>query len=296
MNKKIGICKLCGCNRKLSDSHLIPKFIFRWLKETGTGRLRNVYNIDKRIEDGIKQPFLCERCEEILRNDEDYFSRYIFYPVVNDNMSTFNYDKKLFRFVISVFWRILTEGSIIPDYTDEFTLQKFDEAKKEWAEFLLNNASTIKYNTLQMIIGGDLFHSEDNDNIPKGDIIYFARAVDSAILSNTSKCYLYLKIPRFIFLLPIYGLINEEYIETKVNNGAGFIDTTKGQIKDTDFSNFILNRLHQINTLRTQMSIKQKEISKKDVIKNWNRIKNSDFRIIIDYQNRKLRKDNRGSS
>jgi len=33
----IGKCKLCGNRDELKASHIIPKFIYKWMKETGSG-------------------------------------------------------------------------------------------------------------------------------------------------------------------------------------------------------------------------------------------------------------------
>src|SRR3989338_3970148 len=45
-------------------AHFIPKFVFDWIKKTSaTGYLRQAININKRLQDGAKEKFLCLECE-----------------------------------------------------------------------------------------------------------------------------------------------------------------------------------------------------------------------------------------
>jgi hypothetical protein len=47
-----GTCALCGENKKLRMSHIIPNFVFKWMKETSaTGFLRSAENPKKRLQD-----------------------------------------------------------------------------------------------------------------------------------------------------------------------------------------------------------------------------------------------------
>lgn len=47
-----GTCALCRDNTELKESHIIPKFVGKWLKRTSaTGYLRNIDNINKRQQD-----------------------------------------------------------------------------------------------------------------------------------------------------------------------------------------------------------------------------------------------------
>src|SRR3989338_2133962 len=75
------ICKLCGINDELQNSHIIPSFIYRWLKETsGTGFLRFGQTPNKRVQDGLKDYLLCSSCEGLFQKlytksaDRDRFS------------------------------------------------------------------------------------------------------------------------------------------------------------------------------------------------------------------------------
>ena len=54
-NKKISECALCLKEKTLCDSHIIPSFVYKWLKDTSaTGYLRNGNSPNLRQQDGLK--------------------------------------------------------------------------------------------------------------------------------------------------------------------------------------------------------------------------------------------------
>src|SRR5665647_1861288 len=104
---EFGICRLCDCEKTLKESHIIPKFVFRWMKKTGGKYIRKADNPNKRVEDGVKDYLLCNDCEQLFSKLEDKFARDIFYPYSNSNIDTFKYDNELIKFSISVLYRLL---------------------------------------------------------------------------------------------------------------------------------------------------------------------------------------------
>jgi hypothetical protein len=59
------ICRLCHQEFVPKEkSHIVSAFVYRWLKNSsGTGFLRFGPKINQRVQDGIKDYFLCESCE-----------------------------------------------------------------------------------------------------------------------------------------------------------------------------------------------------------------------------------------
>jgi len=50
-----GSCRLCSRARELQLSHIVPAFVYRWLKDlSGTGFLRFGKNPNRREQDGLK--------------------------------------------------------------------------------------------------------------------------------------------------------------------------------------------------------------------------------------------------
>ncbi len=48
---ELEICALCLKEKPLQESHLIPKFVGKWLKDEGTGYLVSAEDASKRIQD-----------------------------------------------------------------------------------------------------------------------------------------------------------------------------------------------------------------------------------------------------
>ncbi len=117
-SRKVTSCRLCGGNDELVKSHIIPEFVFRWLKKTGSKYGRNPLEPNKRIQDGLKPKLLCMACEQRFGKLETYFSKKHFHPIVNSLDSNgqtafdaFEYTDQLYQFVLSIMWRRLVTGS-----------------------------------------------------------------------------------------------------------------------------------------------------------------------------------------
>ncbi len=58
-------CSLCGEDKELRASHIIPKFVGKWLKKTSaTGYMVSRLEPAKRVQDLPTSPLLCSDCEE----------------------------------------------------------------------------------------------------------------------------------------------------------------------------------------------------------------------------------------
>lgn len=102
-------CALCNKDAELKLSHIIPKFVFRYLKKDSfTGRLRNVLNPNIAVQDGDKQYLLCGECEGLFSKREAKFSTSFFQVYKKDGFSRLDYnDSWLNYFITSVNWRTL---------------------------------------------------------------------------------------------------------------------------------------------------------------------------------------------
>ena len=75
----IGVCGLCSDNGEILESHIVPKFIYKWIKDTSlTGYLRNLKEPNIRRQDGLKMYLLCGACERKFSESEKWFSEKIF--------------------------------------------------------------------------------------------------------------------------------------------------------------------------------------------------------------------------
>lgn len=100
-------CALCHDKSKLELSHIIPKFVLRYLKETSVGLLRSIENPNAVIQDGEKHYLLCGKCEDLFSIYEKKFADNIFHTYFKNNQRRFEYDTWLHYFITSVSWRHL---------------------------------------------------------------------------------------------------------------------------------------------------------------------------------------------
>lgn len=61
-----GVCLLCKRERELQLSHIIPNFVYNWLKDTSPSFIRSSQNPNQRIQDGPKYYLLCAECEGLF--------------------------------------------------------------------------------------------------------------------------------------------------------------------------------------------------------------------------------------
>src|SRR5688500_4777886 len=97
----MNLCKLCGLNPSIKNSHVIPSFITKWIKMTSaTGYLRNVLKPNLRKQDGTKLELFCINCEGQLAKLEDTFASTIFKPFQSTNKKSFKYEEWLNKFIV----------------------------------------------------------------------------------------------------------------------------------------------------------------------------------------------------
>ncbi|MEI7590112.1 MAG: hypothetical protein WCJ49_02170 [Deltaproteobacteria bacterium] len=136
-------CQLCCKETELCNSHIIPKFITNYLKDSSaTGFLRcsdsNTPNL--RVQDGKKERMLCSDCEALFSTWETTFANKIFGPLNNnDNIMPFKYESWLLKFAVSVSWRVLTSYDIysLPGIS-ETGKALAAKALQTWRGFLLD--------------------------------------------------------------------------------------------------------------------------------------------------------------
>ena len=231
-------CALCRQKKELKTSHIIPRFVGKWLKVTSaTGLLRGVTDPDKRLQDISKEPLLCKDCEERLSKLETHFANQFFFPFLESKKKSFRYDSRLMRFIISVGWRTLLVS--YDDFNQDVPgLSTYiDRAEETWRKYLLevsNDPGPYEHH---------LFFFDyvtEGKNLPKGFQWYTLRAVDATLVGNEQRVLAYSKFPWMMFGSSIYPVKLEGWEGTKIES-AGEISQPQS-IKDGSFGSFLLNR------------------------------------------------------
>ncbi len=108
--KEMQKCRLCGQEKELRGSHIVPKFFFNLIKKNSpTGRMRNGDNPNIPRQDGEKAPFLCADCEEKFSKYETWFSRHV-YQSFSGSYGVDSFDSnsdETHYFALSISWRVV---------------------------------------------------------------------------------------------------------------------------------------------------------------------------------------------
>ena len=143
-----GECRLCGRLGELEAGHIIPAFVFRYIRETGLiegGGLRFAEQPNKVVQDGDKRHWFCKACEGKFSKDEQKFNEKIFKPTNEGHQPQLDYGPELLRFCVSLSWRtLLRYQEIENDETERRPISQLDEedqelitrAAMEWKDYL----------------------------------------------------------------------------------------------------------------------------------------------------------------
>ena len=231
-------CALCKQKSTLRESHIIPNFVGKWLKESGTGFLVSAQDGSKRVQDITKTYLLCDDCEKKFSKFERYFANKIFHPFHKQQIRMFEYDKNLELFIISLSWRVLKMTC------ENFKLRNphlglfIDKAEIHWREFLIGNRQTINPYENHLVF---LDYAKNGTRIPPKFNWYALRAVDYTIVSyDKNRILVYVKLPWMIFVSTINPTILDDWYGTKINE-KGKTNRTQS-IKDGAFGQFLLDR------------------------------------------------------
>lgn len=219
-------------------SHIIPRFVSKWLKETSaTGLMRGVKDPEKRLQDLPKLPLLCEDCELLFSKLESYFASKIYYPILNDKKKEIIYDETLCRFIISLSWRTLVTGYVIQVKHYPWIKEHLKKAEEVWRKYLLNESSDSGSYEHHMFFTD---FAKDETQLPRKFQWYSLRAVDSTLASSKNTVIAFTHFPHFFFVSTIYPLTFSSWKSTKIRNSGRF--TTTSEISDYFFWDFLFSR------------------------------------------------------
>lgn len=205
-----GECKLClKSNVELQESHIVPKFVWRWLKETTPGKIRTHRVPNQRIQDGPKIYLLCSDCEQKLSDWEKPFREEIFIPLHDPEPARkpIYYGNWAIKFSVSVSWRVLTYFNYLSDSEHHTQYhQKFEEeALETWRKFILGDLKNPGRFS-QHLLPTDVIQSYQGPRISPFLNRYLLRSVHMDVISTEKSAYVYTKMCRLI----LFGRIFEK--------------------------------------------------------------------------------------
>jgi len=274
-----GICKLCHKRKPIRKSHLIPNFIISWLRETGSGYFRKPENPNIKYQDFLKSRLLCEDCEQRFASKEQYFSKNIFFPYLKNRPSKFEYSRDLYYFLISVLWRVLISRLKVYKNEHKHFAQEIKKSEEEWRLFLLGKEALPNQDVHLFVTDIIKEFAIPVKNFNR----YMVRALDGTVISNSSECYVYVKLSRFCVFTPLTEYDKSKWINTKILNGDG-IWSSPQEIRDGRIGDFFIDRIKLgFRKLHENISEKQRRNMSEYQKKNINKIINSELGEVLFY-------------
>lgn len=236
-------CGLCLKASPLRVSHVLPAFAFKWAKETSaTGYMRFAENPNRRVQDGLKFPWLCRDCEALLSREEREFANQAFHPLVRHRNVVVPYSDWLLKFCVSVSWRVLNY------YLREGQLAHFSDAQraaaasasKRWSDFLFGRVPHPGPYA-QHLLPLDLIEDTNIPGLPKNINRYFARAIDMDLPCGQHSAMTFAKLGRFA----LFGFIvphRHKWVGTKVHVRSGTLGGVVNYELPEDMLDFFMHR------------------------------------------------------
>lgn len=264
-------CALCNADAPLVQSHVIPAFVYRWMKETGaTGYIRSADNPNKRTQDGLKIPLLCVECEGLFNQFETPFATNVFYPIEKDVVLRAPYGPWMLKFCVSVSWRVLTY--FLRDNADEAappeTRADMSAALGRWSGFLTGKyPHPDRFEQHLMRLSPITEHIEPN--MPDSMNRYLMRVSDIYLVGGPGILMTYAKFGAFA----LFGYVRmdaEPWLGTKVRVRHGVLEPTTYHVPKELFR-FFMQRASVVRDVLDEMSPRQLQKSDSTIEQNEER-------------------------
>ncbi|MGB0853875.1 MAG: hypothetical protein ACPGSI_11320 [Pikeienuella sp.] len=277
---KMGVCGFCETFAELQESHVIPAFVFKWLrKRSGTGHIRHSDSPNRRVQDGLKFPWLCEHCEGKFSRYETAFANKVFYPWQTHAARTL-YKEWLLKFCVSVSWRVLKHArghARVTPYTDE-QQKLLDQAEIVWRAFL-NDQCEHPGAFEQHLVFFDFATSTDIRDLPNNFNRFMTGAINFDIVGSENSVQTFAKLGRF----QIIGIIQKgpnRWEGTKVHVKHGILKPGK-IVLPREMLDLYRTKAASIETSFEEISPQQNAKIKASVQRDMERFRDSDqFRAI----------------
>lgn len=271
-----GICAFCGKQAVLRESHVLPAFIFRWLRNRSgaASHLRHTDSPNRRVQDGLKFPWLCNDCEGHFSRYETAFASQVFHPW-HSGKQRIAYENWLLKFCVSISWRVLKFArgkNKAPSYTGE-QMRLMDEAEVRWRAFL-NDDVPHPSAFEQHVLIFDTIADTNVPGLPNNFNRFMMGAVTLDIVGSKESLMTFAKLGRF----NIFGIIQKgrgEWGGTKIHVRQGLLMPSKVVIPSGLLDLFIEKAQYASKSMSTISKSQRKKIDD-NVIANINEFSKSD--------------------
>lgn len=287
-----GVCRLCEREAELEESHVIPSFVYKWLKDSsGTGFLRFGIEPDKRAQDGYKLFWLCGDCEDRLNTWETEFANRVFHPFNKGASAKVPYGSWLLKFCVSVSWRVLNffiEKADLNHFPTELQTRA-RSAHKIWKEFLLGRCSHPERHE-QHFLPLDAIESFNHSDMPPNINRYILRTVDIDAVWGGENAFIYSKLGRFV----IVGFVNMQrplqWQGTKIHVRHGVLMPQTYRLP-VQFGEYLMGQARKAAEVQSRISDRQNKRIEESLWKNIDKVANSESFRAMEHDVRLFGKD-----
>lgn len=272
-----GICRLCQVNAELQLSHIIPAFVYRWLRESsGSGYLRSSKTPNRRVQDGPQEYWLCANCEALFNRSETAFANQLFHPYLAASGQRFRYGEWLLKFCTSLSWRVLQYhlSSKNHEAFESWALEAIKQAEAAWRAYLLGQTQHPG-SYRQHIVPFDQVGSFTG-NLPSNINRYLMRAIQIDFCQGGKTLFVYSKIGRFAILGFIAQPEPSHWAGSRVNANAGTLEPRTYTFPHS-FRAYLTEQAGTVNDAMASMSSRQRQRVDETLLANLDRIRGSDF-------------------
>lgn len=273
-----GYCRLCKQETELLESHIVPNFIYRWLKESSvTGHFRSGETVNRRVQDGIKTYLLCSDCEKLFGVWENAFAQEIFVPL-HEGRAMNAYGPWLLKFSVSISWRILTyfKDGLDLNHFSEDLLRSVDNALNVWQEFLLDKRPHPDRCEQHMLPFRGFLADRSDPELPSNSNRYVSRSVDIDAACSKTQAYVYAKMCRILLVGFIEMKHRERWRDTKIHVKNGSPEKQHYRIP-TDIRNFMYYKARRLQKIVRTMSGRQWDKVGQDYRRNLDKFPDSEM-------------------
>jgi len=277
-----GRCRLCEQEAELAESHIIPSFVYKWLRESSvTGHFRFGETVNKRVQDGYKTYLLCYDCEKRFGAWENAFAQNIFMPLHEDKIMS-SYGSWLLKFCASISWRILTyfKDSLDLTHFSPEMLKSTDDALDVWREFLLDKRPNPNKCEQHMLPFRGFIADRRDPELPSNFNRYVSRSIDIDAACSESQAYVYAKMCRILLIGFIQMDHRERWRNTRIHVNQSSLEKKHFSIP-IDVRDFMYYKARKAQKISRTMSTRQWDKVGKDYDRNLDKFPNSEmFRAI----------------
>jgi len=280
-----GRCAFCNKDAELKVSHIIPKFVFGWFKESTPSPIRSNRIPNKRIQDGLKQYLLCSDCEELFSGWEKSFCEQLFLPLHNNPTLTspIKYGSWALKFAASISWRVLLYFQQLHGLS-HFSEKQRESAQKAldvWRRFLLGELPNPgQYE--QHLLPVDVVESHSGPEISPFLNRYLLRSIHMDVICSNTSAIVYTKMGHLI----LFGFIQEDDAKswkgTKLHVNKGSVIPRHYRLPKS-IAEYWNEKANEGTKALASISPKQKQMIQESILENADELVDSELWRAIQY-------------